>query len=43
MGMERVRVEKQAVEGNDPHTGHRYVCGGVAQAIFEPDILPYES
>jgi hypothetical protein len=24
----RVQVEKQAVEGNDPHGGHRYVCEG---------------
>jgi hypothetical protein len=22
----RVRVEKQAVEGNDPHEGYGYVC-----------------
>ena len=24
----QVRVQKQAVEGNDPHRGHRRVCEG---------------
>jgi hypothetical protein len=42
IGREQVRVEKQAVEGNDPHIGHRYVCGRLDQAIFEPDLLPYK-
>jgi hypothetical protein len=28
MGWEQVRAEKQAVEGNDPHGDHGYVCEG---------------
>ena len=27
-GWGRVRVEKQVVDGNDPHEGHRYMCEG---------------
>jgi hypothetical protein len=27
-GWGRVRVEKQAMKGNDPHGGHEYVCEG---------------
>jgi len=27
-GWGQVRVQKQAVEGNDPHRGHEYVCEG---------------
>jgi len=27
-GWGAVRVEKQAVEGNDPHAGHGYMCEG---------------
>ena len=27
-GWGQVRVEKHAVEGNDPHGGHRYMCEG---------------
>jgi hypothetical protein len=27
-GWGRVRVQKQAVEGNDPHGGHGRVCEG---------------
>jgi hypothetical protein len=29
MGRRQVRVEKQAVEGNNPHRGHRYKSDGV--------------
>jgi len=27
-GYRQVRVEKQAVKGNDPHGGHRCICEG---------------
>jgi hypothetical protein len=33
-GWGQVRVEKQAVEGNDPHGGHGYVCEG-DMAVFQ--------
>jgi hypothetical protein len=33
MGWGQVRTEKQAVEDNDPHGGHRYMCEGDA-ALF---------
>ena len=28
-----VRVEKQAMEGNDPHGGHGYMCEGVGARV----------
>jgi hypothetical protein len=31
-----VRVEKRAVEGNDPHGGHRCVCEGDMARVGEP-------
>jgi hypothetical protein len=29
----RVRVQKQVVEGNDPHGGHGWVCEGVRAQV----------
>ena len=44
-GYRQVRVEKQAVEGNDPHGGHRCICEGdtahvgVSHGIVEVKLL----
>jgi len=42
-GKRQVRVQKQAVEGNDPHGGHKPVFEGDRTRQGEPWNYPEES
>jgi hypothetical protein len=40
-GWGQVRVQKQAVEGNDPHGGHGQVCEG-DRAHVRVKLMPWD-
>jgi hypothetical protein len=41
-GRGQIRVEKQAMESNNPHEGHRYMCDGNMVQCLGEECEPWD-